>query len=390
MMLAKDTAVQTTHHKTLRIKVKPDAWGWLNAAARETNMIWNHINELCAKAARPYYGRGKWLSAYDVEKLLAGTSAHMTYLLSSSIGVIAKEHAARRRQTRRTKLGWRRSGGSKRSLGWVPFRDDVLRVKGGAAVYAGKRFRLFDSYGLEGYELRSGCFAQNALGEWFLNVVVRVKAEHCELPAKAVGIDLGLKSVATTSDGDQLPEGRWFRNAEEKIAAAQRRGHKRQAKRFRQTATNRRNDALHKFSSAMVRQYGAIYIGDVSSAKIASTRMAKSMYDSGWGMLKTMLQHKGHLAGRIVEVVDEAFTTRACADCGALTGPRGRTGLAVRGWTCVACGTTHQRDVNAARNILARGLSGPCAGTTVGGPQAGSREMSSGAQVSQIAAKEQS
>lgn len=370
-------------HKTLHIKVKPDAWGWLNEAARETNLVWNHINELCAKAARPYYGRGKWLSAFDVEKLLAGTSAHLTYLLSSSIGVIAKEHAARRIQARRPRLNWRRSGGARRSLGWVPFRDNVLRIKSGAVVFAGKRIRLFDSYGLEAYDLRNGCFAQNALGEWFLNVVVRVKAEQSELPARAVGIDLGLKTVATTSDGETLSAGRWYREAQERIAAAQRRGHKRQAKRFQQTAANRRKDALHKFSSAMVRQYGAIYIGDVSSTKIARTNMAKSVYDSGWGMLKTMLQHKGHLAGRIVEVVDEAFTTRACADCGALTGPRGRTGLVVRGWTCVACGTTHQRDVNAARNILARGLSGPCAGTTVGGSLASRREMGGNAQGSQ-------
>jgi putative transposase len=349
--------------KTLRVKVRPDAWGWLNEAAREVNMAWNHVNALCAKAARPYYGAGKRLTGYDVGKLLAGTAAHLTYLNAHTVTRIAMEHAAKRQQTRRTRLSWRKSGGSRRSLGWVPFRNENLRWRDGAIVFAGRRVRVFDSYGLGDHELRAGCFAQNALGEWFLNVTVRASAPTNELPARAVGIDLGLKAVATTSDGTELPAARFFRDAEPKIAQAQRRGHKRQAKRIHQDAANRRKDALHKFSSAMVREYGAIYIGDVSVA-FAKSRAPKATLDSGWGMLKTMLQSKGHQAGRIVEVVDEKYTTQACADCGSLTGPKGRTGLVVRGWACVACGSTHSRDVNAARNIRARGLSGPSAGTT--------------------------
>lgn len=350
-------------YKVLRVKVKPGSWGWLNEAARETNLVWNYCNELCHKAAKPFAGPGKWLSAYEVGKLLNGTGALLGYLPQHTVASIAHEHAAKRREARRTRLSWRASSGSKRALGWVPFRNEQVRFKKGALIFAGKRFRVFDSYGLDGYQLRAGSFAQNALGEWFLNVAVEVAASVSELPARAIGIDLGLKDVAVTSDGGSLPAGRWFRGIEKKVGQAQRRGHKRQAKRFQRDAANRRKDALHKFSTAMVEQYGAIYIGDVSSARLAKTSMAKSVLDSGWGKLKTMLQYKGHQAGRIVEVVNERYTTQACADCGSLTGPKGRIGLAVREWACVACGTTHSRDVNAARNILARGLSGPSAGT---------------------------
>lgn len=349
--------------KTLRVKVKPSSWNWLNEAARETNMVWNHVNELCAKAARPYYGPGKWLSGYDVDKMLAGSSPHFQYLPQETIRRVALEHAAKRGQAKRTRLNWRRSGGARRSLGWVPFTRGQVKFKVGAIVFARRRFQVFDSYGLGDFDLRSGSFAQNALGEWFLNVVVETKQAEHELPERAVGIDLGLKSSATTSDGLTLPAGRWYRDSEPRIAQAQRRGHKLQAKRIQQDAANRRNDALHKFSSEMVRQYGAIYIGDVSSQWLAKSKAAKAVHDSGWGMLRTMLQYKGHQAGCIVEVVDEKFTTQACADCGSLTGPKGRTGLVVRGWTCSACGTEHHRDINAARNILARGLSGPSAGT---------------------------
>lgn len=351
--------------KTLQVKVRPDSWEWLDAAARETNFVWNFCNEVCAKAARPYYGPGRWLSGFDVDRLLTGASKQgLDYLPQHSLASIAVEHANKRKQFKQTKLAWRRSGGSRKSLGWVPFRRGQLRFRRGAIVFGGRRFRIFDSYGLGGVDLLSGCFAQNALGEWFLNVAVKVEQKETPLPAKAVGVDLGIKAVATTSDGEALPAIRCFRDAEAKIGQAQRRAHKRQAKRISRDAANRRKDVLHKFSTSLVERYGAIYVGDVSSTKLVKTRMAKSVLDSGWGMLKTMLQHKGHQAGRTVEIVNEAFTTRACADCGSLTGPRGRSGLVVRVWTCVACGTTHDRDVNAARNILAAGLGRPCAGTS--------------------------
>lgn len=350
--------------KTLQVKVRPDSWEWLGHAAKEVNLVWNHVNELCAKAARPYYGPGKWLSGYDVGKLLAGASKELDYLPAHTLASIALEHAQRRSQFKRTRLSWRRGGGARKSLGWVPFRRGQVRFKNGAIVFAGRRFRVFDSYGLASYDFRAGSFSQNALGEWFFNVAVETRVDATDLPANAVGIDLGLKEIATTSDGQVLTAGRWYRDSESKIAQAQRRGHKRHAKRLMRSAANRRKDALHKFSTAMVKDYGAIYVGDVSSTKLAKTRMAKSVLDSGWGMLKTMLQYKGHQAGRIVEVVDERFTTQACSHCGALTGPKGRTGLVVRGWTCSECETEHSRDVNAARNILARGLSGPSAGTT--------------------------
>jgi putative transposase len=349
--------------KTLQVKVRPDAWEWLNAAAREVALVWNYCNALCAKAARPYYGPGKWLSGFDVDKLLSGSYRELDYLTQGTISRVAIEHADKRQQAKRTKLAWRRSGGSRKSLGWVPFRRGQIKWKDGAVAFAGRRFRVFDSYGLRGLDLRAGSFAQNALGEWFLNIAVNVEVKPTELPAKAIGIDLGLKDIAVTSDGGTLPAGRWYRGIEQKLAQAQRRGHKRQAKRLQRDAANRRKDALHKFSAALVKDCGAIYIGDVSSTKLAKTRMAKSVLDSGWGMLKTMLQYKGHQAGRIVEVVNERFTTQACSSCGSLTGPKGRTGLVVREWTCGDCGTPHSRDINAARNILALGLQGPSAGT---------------------------
>jgi IS605 OrfB family transposase len=116
---------------------------------------------------------------------------------------------------------------------------------------------------------------------------------------------------------------------------------------------------LHRFSRKIVNAYQTIKIGDVSSLKLAKTRMAKSVLDAGWGMLKTQLQYKGQQAGRSVMIVSERDSTRTCSDCQAPTGPTGLDMLVVRIWVCSACGVTHDRDVNAARNILSAGRLSP-------------------------------
>jgi len=105
----------------------------------------------------------------------------------------------------------------------------------------------------------------------------------------------------------------------------------------------------------MVNEYQRIVVGDVSSLNLAKTRMAKSVLDAGWGMLKTQLQYKGQQAGRCVLIVSERNTTRTCSSCKALSGPSGLDMPVVRIWVCRKCGVTHDRDVNAARNILSAG-----------------------------------
>jgi transposase len=89
--------------------------------------------------------------------------------------------------------------------------------------------------------------------------------------------------------------------------------------------------------------------------------MAKSVLDAGWGMLKTQLHYKGQQAGRSV-IISERDSTRTCSSCKALTGPTGLDMLVVRIWVCSACGVTHDRDVNSARNHLSAGSSPPSVG----------------------------
>jgi IS605 OrfB family transposase len=345
--------------------VRPESASWLNAAAVEVNQVWNWANELSAKAARPYARSPKWLSGFDLCNLSAGTTEFMEHIGADTIQCINLEYAGKRLQLRKTRLRWRVSQGARRSLGWVPFKAASLKRKGRSLRFCGRTFRTFESERLEGVKWRQGCFAQDALGDWYLCVPVQRRVEPSVAPREAVGIDLGLKTIATTSDGDKLEAGRWTLSYADKLALAQRRGHKRQAKRIHRKAARCRTDALHKFSRKMVNQYQYIAIGDVSSLWLAKTRMAKAVLDSGWGRLKTQLQYKGQQAGRSVLVVSERDSTRACSSCGALTGPKGLDRLVVRQWVCAACGDTHDRDVNAARNILVGSRRGPpSAGTS--------------------------
>ena len=191
-----------------------------------------------------------------------------------------------------------------------------------------------------------------------------IPPEASPAPKEAVGIDLGIKDAAVTSNGERLEAIRFYRDAQCKLATLQRRGHLRQAKRLHRRIRRRRQDACHQFSRRIINTYQNIVVGDVSSLKLVKTRMATAVLDSGWGLLRQMLQYKGEHASRSVQIVNERNTTRACSNCGSLTGPKGLRHLAVRAWICVRCGVSHDRDVNSARNILASGFR---CGTSVSG-----------------------
>src|SRR3984957_10004502 len=338
--------------RTLRLKVRRETYGWLNAAAVEVNEVFNYCNETSFKAATRTDRKRKWLSGFDLCNLTSGASPYFEKIGADTIQSICTHYAQKRQVAKRLKLRWRVSRGSRRSLGWIPFKADSLKRKGVCLRFAGKCFRVFEKERLEGVKWQGGCFAQDAVGDWWLCLPVKLEAEVSVAPYEAVGIDLGLKDIAVTSNAERLNAGRWTQSFALKLASAQRQGHKRQAKRIHRKAARCRADALHKFSTSIVERYQNIVVGDVSSLKLARTRMAKSVLDSGWGMLKGFLEYKSQQAARGFEVVSERNTSVTCSTCGSPTGPRGVNGLIVRFWVCSDCGESHDRDVNAARNIL--------------------------------------
>jgi putative transposase len=143
----------------LRLKVKAEGYAWLNAAATEVNQVWNYANATSYKAARPFAGKGKWLGAYDLDKLTAGATDYFERIGSDTIQRVNAEFATRRKHFQKAKLRWRISKGSKRSLGWVPFKAVQLKRKGKSLRISGKAFRVFERDLLEGVRWKSGCFA---------------------------------------------------------------------------------------------------------------------------------------------------------------------------------------------------------------------------------------
>src|SRR6202040_3660329 len=110
----------TTSIRTLRLKVKSEAYPWLNAAAIEVNQVWNYANATSYKASRPFTGPGRWLGAFDLDKLTAGAAQHFERFVPDTIQRVNADFPPRRKKFKKAKLRWRVSHGAKRSLGWIP------------------------------------------------------------------------------------------------------------------------------------------------------------------------------------------------------------------------------------------------------------------------------
>ncbi|AQV96652.1 transposase [Cupriavidus necator] len=349
----------TSHTQTitrvLRLRIKDKHAAWLRAQAREVNFVWNFANEL---SARVFERERRFIGAYELQKYTDGATKAGLGLHGHTVQEIGQEYCRRRKQFKKVKLRWRASGGARRSLGWVPFKTGALKYGHGQVRFIGRRLSLWDSYGLSRYELRAGNFSEDARGRWYLNVTVKVPVVARSEGRASVGIDLGLKDFAATSDGKVLEAQRFYRRYEAALGRAQRARKTKRVAALHAKVRNCRKDFLHKQSAALVRQYGAIFIGNVNASALAQTNMAKSVLDAGWSAFRTMLQYKCDSAGVWFEEVDERYSTQTCSCCEARTGPTGQTALGVREWICPVCQASHERDVNAAKNILRWGVAG--------------------------------
>ena len=365
---------------TLQSKVQKNAYAWLGQAAREVNQVWNHANAATFKAWHGRYGgKQKWLSAFEVQGLFSGCGEVFEKIGIDTAQSVVAEHAVRRSQFKKSKLNWRKSGGSRRSLGWVPFKAPNLRFKVNKkdpskikVAFLGKSLRLFqanrllDVYRLaqQGVgKLRAGNFSQDAVGDWYLNVVInRVELQLAPVfgPDSSIGLDPGQITAMTASDGRAL-RSRRYREMEPKIQRAQRRAHPAQAKRLSRKVKRQRLDDRNRFCRGVIADYARVWVGDLSPKKMARSPLrgqAKSIHDAALGAAYTTLEAMGHRAGRVVGKVNERNSTRCCSHCQALTGPAGLIGNVVRHWVCAACGTDHDRDRNSGENLRHAGETG--------------------------------
>jgi IS605 OrfB family transposase len=339
--------------KVLRLRIKDKHASHLLAQSREVNQVWNFCNETSQMILRR---ENRFCSDYDLNHLTAGATKEGLSLHSQTLQAISNEYCTRRKQFKKAKLRWRVSRGAKRSLGWIPVKTSAIVYKNGQVHYQGKPLSLWDSYGLSNYTLRSGNFCEDSRGRWYLNVTVETKRPTASKGTSAIGIDLGLKDFAAFSNGETIEAKKIYRSWEPALAKSQRAGNKARTRAIHAKIANQRKDFLHKLSTSLVREHGAIFVGDVSASKLTKTNMAKSVLDAGWSTFRTMLRYKSDHAAVWFDEVDERYSTQECHVCHALTGPKGLLGLGVRQWTCSECNSLHQRDTNSAIIIRERGL----------------------------------
>lgn len=341
--------------KTLKLRVKDKHCKMLNQLASEVNFTWNYVNDLCFKHL---HRTNKFMSAFDVAKYTVGSTKVGLNLHSQTIQAVTEELILRRKQFKKAKLRWRVSNpkSARKSLGWIPFKASGIKVEHGQVKYQGTWFSLWDSYGLSKYTVKTGSFVQDSRGRWYVCLVVENAPKLESTGSETVGIDLGLKDFATLSDGQKIAAHRIYRQYEEKLGVAQRARNKSRVKAIYAKIKNIRNNTLQQLSTKLVKENAAIFVGNVNASGLAKTKMAKSVLDAGWTAFRTMLKYKCENAGVWFEEVNESYTTQTCSCCRSReSSPKGRIGLGIREWTCQQCGTLHDRDVNAAKNILALG-----------------------------------
>ena len=341
--------------KTLKLRIKDKHSKMLDQLASEVNFVWNYVNDLSFKYLKR---KGEFLSAYDIAKYTKRASKECN-LHSQTIQAVTEELVTRRKQFKKTKLKWRVSNkkSAKRSLGWIPFKKVAIKYADGYVQYGKHQFKIWDSYGLSNYSIKTGSFVEDARGRWYVCLVVDSPKTEKSTGTKAIGIDLGLKDIATCSDGTVISNPKFYRQYEQKLGIAQRAKNKKRVRALHAKIANSRKDHLHKASTELVRENALIVVGDLSANKLVKTNMAKSVLDTGFSALKTMLKYKCENAGVLFEEVNERFTTQICSCCGEITAssPKGRADLRIRVWECENCSSVLDRDLNSAKNILALG-----------------------------------
>ncbi|NJC68086.1 transposase, partial [Planosporangium flavigriseum] len=205
---------------------------------------------------------------------------------------------------------------------------------------------------------------KDAAGRYFASFVVQTTDQPLPEVEPEVGIDLGLTHFAVLSDGRKVAAPKFLRRAARKLKRLQQNLSRKQkgsnnrkkavvkVARAHARVADTRRDWQHKLSTRIVRDNQVVYVEDLCVAGLGRTKLAKSIHDAGWANFTAMLEYKAARYGRTFAKIDRfAPTSQTCSSCGRVDGPKP---LNVRSWAC-PCGAVHDRDVNAAKNVLTAG-----------------------------------
>ena len=235
--------MQTVTYK-YRIKDR-SARKTLKRHAYACNQVWNwccgHQRDIEARyrAGAP---KRKWATHFDLSGECKGVGSALG-IHQQTVQEVCRQFAQSRDNTRGAPR-FRSSFGTKRALGWIPFQAQSRQIYGNTASYLGKRYRFWEGGRPLPANAKGGSFVEDALGRWY--VCFHVEVEARQGGNAEVGIDLGLKTLATLSDGRKIEAPKIYRHYEERLAVAQRAHNKQRVRRIHAKIKNCRRDFLHK------------------------------------------------------------------------------------------------------------------------------------------------
>jgi transposase len=363
-----------------RIKDSGSSRKILEKWASAVNFVWNFTKEtqitalnrksvkVVTKKDGSIFVAPNFLTKFELNKLVSGSSKELG-IHSQTVQGVAEEYATRVFQFKKT-LRWR----SKRSLGWIPFKSSGIALEGDRVTYAKHVLKFWNSRNLpDDAKIKTGSFSQDSRGRWYVSVTFESSELVVKKGESVLGVDLGIKHLAALSDGTKIERPnlrerylkkirgiektrRFARRKEAKTKKYGKLPKSKQLQNLHAKVKNARDDYLHKESTKLVERSAVLIVGKLPCKFMnRNRRLSGVSLDNGIGKFKTMLGYKADRAGVTFQEISEKNSTQTCSACGWQHPAKNRIGLGVREWKCGICNSMHDRDVNAARNILRMG-----------------------------------
>jgi putative transposase len=296
---------------------------------------------------------GIYYTPYTFQNLLKDHGTRLGIPSHTLQGMLSLAHIAWQRRFK--KLAKKpRLKGRRNKLNSIPFPDPIKAPRDGRIRIPGVGSLGFYKQALPNAKIKCGRIIKRATG-WYLCLSIDTAPNAIDLLANGtVGIDPGFSTLLTLSTGEKIDHPKELQVKFQRLAQAQRGRNQGLIGRIHQRIANQRRDRNHKLSRRLVAE-NQLIVFSKDNLNGLSKKFGKSVASSAIGQLRQMLSYKSQFCGREYVEVDSRNSTMTCSTCGRLSGPRGFAGLKVRQWTCTACGSTHDRDINAARNTLFAG-----------------------------------